>query len=344
MSRLTLALDVMGGDFGPRVTIPAALIALEKYPNLSFLFFGDQSQSSTYISRFSTAYRSRIQFIHTDNAIEMDMPFVQALRQSKQSSMRLAIEAVAKGKAQACISGGNTGALMGLAKLLIQPLPSIARPALTSLIPTMNGQSTVMLDLGANVEVSSELLLQFAEMGNIFAKKMLNLTAPRINLLNIGTENNKGTTVLKTAHQNLKLRQDLNYQGFIESDKLTNHCADVIVCDGFSGNIALKALEGVAKNILALLFKKSSEEFGLCTKIKRLALRMLLYRYYRKLQQINPDRHNGATLLGLSSVVVKSHGGANIRAFYYAIEYAISQIEHQIPQQIELGLQHLMQK
>ncbi|MGX2955856.1 phosphate acyltransferase PlsX [Ursidibacter arcticus] len=337
MTRLTLALDVMGGDFGPRITIPALSLALEKNPMLFVLAFGNEAETLPYIHKLPLEQQQRIQFKHTAKSIDANLPFMQALRQSKGSSIRLAIESVAEGKAQGCVSGGNTGLLMGLAKQLIELLPNIDRPALTSLIPTLNGKSTVMLDLGANVEADSKLLMQFAEMGNIFAQIMLELVYPRITLLNIGTEENKGTIYLRESHQQLKLSQHLNYQGFIEGDKLLNHLTDVIVCDGFSGNIALKTLEGAAKNILAF-FKKPTEDSHLCRQAKRYLLRLIFYRYYRKLQQINPDRHNGATLLGLSSVVVKSHGGANINAFYYAIQYAISQIENEIPAKISQGL------
>lgn len=330
----------MGGDFGPRVTIPAVSKALAENPRLSFLLFGDQNLATPFLNKLPETQQARIQFQHTDKQIDNDVSFSLAIRQSKNSSMRLAIEAVVDGKAQGCVSGGNTGALMGLAKLLIDPLPNIERLALTSLIPTMNGKSSVMLDLGANVEVTPNQLLQFAEMGNIFAQAMLGLVYPRVNLLNIGTEESKGNQTLKKAHHLLKGRYDLNYQGFIESDKLMNHQTDVIVCDGFSGNIALKALEGAAKNILALL-KKPSENFFIWQLIKRYFFRGLLYRYYRKLQEINPDRHNGATLLGLSKVVVKSHGGASENAFFHAINYAIQQIESDIPAKISAGLNHL---
>ncbi|WP_373778696.1 phosphate acyltransferase PlsX [Glaesserella sp.] len=342
MSRLTLALDVMGGDFGPRITIPALLSALEHNPMLSFIIFGDQAQISPLLNTIPAAHQPRIQLVHTIKEIESDLPFVQALRQSKGSSMRLAIEAVAKGEAQGCVSGGNTGVLMGLAKQLIEPLPNIVRPALTSLIPTMNGKSSVMLDLGANVEADSQLLLQFAEMGNIFAEVMLDLVYPRLALLNIGTEENKGNPQIREAHQLLKESLHLNYIGFLEGDKLMNHVADVIVCDGFSGNIALKTLEGAAKNILSF-FKRPTEDSHLCRNVKRYLLRAIFYRYYRKLQRINPDRHNGATLLGLSSVVVKSHGGASTNAFFYAIQYAIQQIEGEIPAKISQGLNKLQE-
>lgn len=337
MSDFTLAIDVMGGDLGPRVTIPAIAKALVQNPTLSFLLFGDKSQITPLFKKYSLTNNPKIQLHHTDVIIEADIPFSAAVRQSKNSSMRLALEAVKEGKAQGCISGGNTGALMGLAKLLIEPLPNIERPALTSLIPTMNGKSTVMLDLGANIEVSNHQLLQFAEMGNLFAEKMLGLVYPRISLLNIGTEENKGTAQLKAVHQLLKNRQDLHYIGFIESDKLTNYLTDVIVCDGYTGNIALKALEGAAKNMISL-FKKEKADSNICRSTKRYLLKVIFYRYYRKLQEINPDRHNGATLLGLSKVVVKSHGGANENAFYYAIDYAIQQIKGDIPNKILQGL------
>lgn len=334
MSNLTLALDVMGGDFGPRITIPAAITALEQHPRLHLLLFGDQAQISPFLSSVPSELQSRLQLIHTDKKVPDHLPFMSALRQSKGSSMRLALESVAKGDAQGCVSAAHTGILMGLAKQLIKPLPNIDRPALVSLIPTASGKSSVMLDLGANVEADRALLLQFAEMGNIFAQVMLGLVYPRLALLNIGTEENKGSPQLREAHQQLKQSHHLNYQGFIEGDKLLNHCADVIVCDGFSGNIALKTMEGAVKNLLSF-FRPPKTESNMCRCFKRYILRLVFRRYFQKLQQINPDRHNGATLLGLSAVVVKSHGGASHNAFFHAISHAISQIEHEIPQKMQ---------
>lgn len=337
MKRLTLALDVMGGDFGPRITIPATLNALYAHPMLNVRLFGNHTEISPYLKNIPNELQARIEIVHTDKVIDDSLPFLQAVRNSQKTSMRLAIESVAEGFADGCVSGGNTGILMGLAKQLIAPIANIERPALTSLIPTMNGRSSVMLDLGANVEADHTLLLQFAEMGNVFAEKMLNLVYPRVALLNIGTEEQKGTAEIKTAHQQLKLRSHLNYRGFIEGDKLMNNLADVIVCDGFSGNVALKTLEGMAKNVLTL-FRQSDEHSDLCRKVRNAILRVILHRHYRKLQEINPDRHNGATLLGLSKVVVKSHGGAGVNAYFYAIEFAISQIQQQVPQRISRQL------
>lgn len=338
MNRLTLALDVMGGDFGPRITIPAILKALDKNPLLSVRLFGDEHQIVINLPKLSHEMTSRIQIIHTDKVVDEHLPFMQAIRQSKESSMRLAIEAVAHGEAQGIVSGGNTGILMGLAKQLIAPLPNIDRPALTSLIPTIQGKSSVMLDLGANVETDGKQLQQFAEMGAIFAELMLGLVYPRVGLLNIGTEEYKGTSLLREVHTHLRNTPHLNYTGFIEGDKLMNHVADVIVCDGFSGNVALKTLEGMAKNVLTLL-RQTDQHSDLCRRVRNALLRFILRPQYRKLQQINPDRHNGATLLGLSNVVVKSHGGASCNAYYYAIDFAINQIRQNIPQQLAARLQ-----
>lgn len=334
MKLLTLALDVMGGDFGPRITIPAALKALSANPAITFLLCGDQAQIHPHLSDIPDSLKQRLQIIHTEITVDDTLPFLQAVRQTKGSSMRLAIEAVASGQAVGCVSGGHTGILMALAKQLISPLPNIDRPALTSLIPTLNGRSGVMLDLGANVEADAALLCRFADMGNRFAQTMLGLVHPRLALLNIGTEDHKGRTEIKAAHQQLKQALQLNYIGFIEGDKLMNSVADVIICDGFSGNIALKTLEGMAKNVLTL-FKQTDEHSDLCRKVRTTVLRLTFHRHYRKLQEINPDRHNGATLLGLSKVVVKSHGGAGVNAYYYAIEYAVQQILYDIPDQIQ---------
>lgn len=333
MKLLTLALDVMGGDFGPRITVPAALKALAANSSLSFILFGDQAQILPYLVKVPDHLMSRLQIIHTEQVVDESLPFLHAVRQSKGSAMYLAVKAVANGEADGCVSGGNTGILMALSKQLISSIPHIERPALTSLIPTLSGRSSVMLDLGANVEVDSDLLYCFAEMGNLFAQLMLGLVHPRLALLNIGVEECKGRSEIRATHQQLKQALQFNYVGFIEGDKLMNNVADVIVCDGFSGNIALKTLEGMAKNVLTL-FRQSDEHSDVCYGLRRAALRVILHRQYRKLQEMNPDRHNGATLLGLSKVVVKSHGGAGINAYYYAIEYALNQIQHDIPAQL----------
>lgn len=337
MSRLTLALDVMGGDIGPRITIPASVKALEADPMLSLLLFGDSQQIHPLLENVPNDIRARLTICHCSRVVENDHGLVYALRHSKGTSMRLAIEAVQKGEAQGCVSAGNTGALMGLAKVLLQPLEGIQRPALISLIPTMNGGSTVMLDLGANLECDAQNLYQFALMGAIFAENRLNLVYPRIALLNIGVEEIKGHKSIREAAILLEKDTALNYVGFIEGNFLLNGKADVIVSDGFAGNIALKTLEGAAKNVISLLKGKSRNH--ILKPLFSWLMRTLFKDSYQRLKQINPDQYNGASLIGLTSVVVKSHGSANIEAFKNAIQDAALQARQQIPEKILTGLQ-----
>lgn len=342
MSRLTLALDVMGGDIGPRITIPASIKALEKDPMLHLLLFGDSQQITPLLDNIPPELKARLTLCHCSRVIENEQGLSYALRHSKGTSMRLAIEAVQKGHAQACVSAGNTGALMGLSKILLQPLKGIERPALISVIPTMKGERSVMLDLGANIDCSAENLYQFALMGAIFAENQLGLVYPRIALLNIGVEDIKGYKSIRDAAELLKKDTALNYIGFIEGDLLLNGKADVIVNDGFVGNIALKTLEGAAKNVISL-FKGNAtlnKTNHICKPLFAWLMKKLFLKgSYQRLQQINPDQYNGATLIGLNSVVVKSHGSANVEAFAYAIADAALQARQQIPAKILAGLE-----
>ncbi|MFU2143640.1 phosphate acyltransferase PlsX [Gallibacterium anatis] len=331
---LTIALDMMGGDFGPRITVPAAIQVLEEHPTLRFLFFGDHNAIQQYLPQIDKSLSQRIIVHHCDRQIFSDTAITQALRYSKGTSLRLAIEAVQKNSAVACVSAGNTGALMGLSKILIQPLPGIQRPALVSLLPTMNCRHSVMLDLGANIETNAEQLYQFARMGAIFAENMLDLVYPRVSLLNIGIEAIKGLPAIREAATLLEKDININYIGFIEGDQLLNHYADVIVSDGFNGNIALKTLEGTAKNIIQLLKQNQSTHPIWCTNWFKQILRHMLKEKYQQLQSFNPDKHSGASLLGLQSVIVKSHGSSNSNAFATAIEHAITQVNKNIPEKI----------
>ncbi|WP_118781901.1 phosphate acyltransferase PlsX [Haemophilus haemolyticus] len=336
MTRLTLALDVMGGDIGPRITIPASLLALENDPELSLILFGDSQQISPLLNNCSQSVLERIQVQHCSSVIENNQGISYALRHSKGTSMRLALESVQRGEAQGCVSAGNTGALMGLSKILLQPLQGIARPALISLIPTIDGEKSVMLDLGANIECSAENLYQFAIMGAIFAEARLNLVYPRIGLLNIGIEEIKGHQSIRDAANLLEKSTALNYVGFIEGDALLNGRVDVIVSEGFAGNIALKTLEGAAKNLLSLFKGQSKSRW-----LKPIFAGMMRYFFkqsYQRLKRINPDEYNGASLIGLSAVVVKSHGGANVNAFAHAIADAALQARQQLPEKILAGL------
>ena len=340
MNRLTLALDVMGGDIGPRITIPASLKVLEQDPALSLLLFGDsqqiQSELDILFKQYPANLRDRLEIHHCSRVITNDQSFTDALRHSKGTSMRLAIEAVQKGNAQGCVSAGNTGALMGLAKVILQPLKGIQRPALISLLPTIDGENSVMLDLGANLECSAENLYQFALMGAIFAENRLNLVFPRVALLNIGVEEIKGHKSIRDAAELLTKDTALNYIGFIEGNYLLNGKADVIVSDGFAGNVALKTLEGAATNVIALLKGKSRNH--ILKPVFGYLMKALFKDSYQRLKSINPDQYNGASLIGLTAVVVKSHGSANIDAFANAIKDAAFQARQQIPQKILDGL------
>ncbi|MDG6897083.1 phosphate acyltransferase [Actinobacillus delphinicola] len=315
MSRLTLALDVMGGDVGPRITMPAAIKAVGDDPQLSLLLFGHRDQISPYLKQIPEHLKDvkeRLVLCHTSKQIQSEDGILRAIRRSHDTSMYLALESVVKGEAQGCVSAGNTGALMGLAKRLVRPLFNIERPALMSIIPSLNNTPQVMLDLGANIDCSAKNLYQFALMGTIFVEQYFKLFHPRVALLNVGTEAYKGTATIRQTAQMLEMDTRINYVGFIEGDNLLEGKANVIVQDGFSGNIALKTLEGAVKNLQILLKKQHS--------------------------LFNPEQYNGASLLGLQSVVVKSHGGANMSAFYYAILNAAKQVRSHIPQQIAKAL------
>ena len=336
MTRLTLALDVMGGDIGPRITIPASLLALENDPELSLILFGDSQQISPLLNHSSQSVLERIQVQHCTSVIENNQGISYALRHSKGTSMRLALETVQRGEAQGCVSAGNTAALMGLPKILLQPLQGIARPALISLIPTIDGEKSVMLDLGANIECSAENLYQFAIMGAIFAEARLDLVYPRIGLLNIGIEEIKGHQSIRDAANLLQKSTALNYVGFIEGDVLLNGKADVIVSDGFAGNVALKTLEGAVRNLLSLFKDKVNSRF--IKPILAWFFRFVFKQRYKRLKRINPDEYNGASLIGLKAVVVKSHGSANVNAFAHAIADAAFQARQQLPEKILAGL------
>ncbi|KGQ69658.1 phosphate acyltransferase [Chelonobacter oris] len=342
MNRLTLALDVMGGDFGPRITIPASLQALEQDPMLDIMLFGDSRIMSPYLANIPHHLRQRISLHHCERVVKNQQGLSHALRHSKGSSMRLAIEAVRDKRAQACVSGGDTAVLMGLAKVLLQPLAGIQRPALVSNIPTIDGKQSIMLDLGANIDCSAETLMQFAQMGAIFAENSFNLVYPRVALLNIGIEELKGLKNIRDAAALIQQQTQLNYIGYIEGNYLLNGHADVIVCDGFAGNIALKTLEGTAKNIFGLLKNRNARPSWIKSGLKKLLVpcgKYLLKKYAGQLSQFNPDKYNGASLLGLTAVVVKSHGSANQAAFLYAIRQAAWQVRSDIPNKILAGLE-----
>lgn len=313
---ITIALDAMGGDNAPDSVLKGANKALEKYKNLDFILFGNRNKISPILDTLPVL-KARAKIQHTDNAIASDDKPSIALRKGKNSSMRLAIDAVKEGQADAVISAGNTGALMAMSKLVLRPLPGIDRPAIASAFPTRKG-ACILLDLGANVDCNSDNLVQFAIMGDAFAKVLLKIQSPKVALLNVGSEDIKGSEVVRTAAEDLKEGDyPINFTGYIEGDEITEGKADVIVTDGFTGNVALKTAEGVAK---------------ICGDYMKQALRssplamlggLLAYRSIKKVfKKMDPRLHNGAMFLGLNGISVKSHGGTDYIGFANAIEIA----------------------
>lgn len=327
----------MGGDFGPPVTIPAALESLTRHTNLHLILVGD-AETLQQALQSKTYDKSRLSIQHASQRVEMDEPPSQALRGKKDSSMRVAINQVKEGKAQACVSAGNTGALMATARFVLKTLPGIDRPAIISTFPTINPDKDIrLLDLGANVDSSAENLMQFAVMGSVLATAVDNIKNPKVYLLNIGEEEIKGNEQVKKTAQLLSTIKQINYAGFLEGDAIFQSDADVLVCDGFVGNVTLKTSEGVA----VFIFKLIKEAFmrNAWTRIIGLLARPLLKSVYKR---IDPARYNGATFIGLQGTVVKSHGGASAKAFASAIDEAVIGVEQNIPERIRSEVEQLL--
>ncbi|MGP4123575.1 MAG: phosphate acyltransferase PlsX [Sodalis sp. (in: enterobacteria)] len=342
MRRLTLALDAMGGDFGPSVTVPAALQALVSYPQLKLLLVGNPVAINPLLVKTNFVLLERLTVVPTQLVITSDAKLSQAIRLSRGTSMRVMLELIKDGHAQACVSAGNTGALMGLAKLVLKPLDGIQRPALMVVLPQQRQGKTVVLDLGANVACNGVLLAQFAVMGAVIAEYIVGVNNPRVALLNIGKEETKGLDPIQHAAALLREVPSINYIGYLEANELLTGKTDVLVCDGFVGNNTLKTMEGVIRVFLSLL--KSSGESGrqgwLMQWVKRWMKRCLIHQF----GQLNPDKYNGACLIGLQGVVIKSHGAANQRAFTAAIEQAMTAVERQIPERIAARLDAVLPK
>ncbi|WP_123332698.1 phosphate acyltransferase PlsX [Erwinia sp. JUb26] len=342
MTRLTLAIDAMGGDFGPCVTVPAAMQALASDSHLHLLLVGDPDKITSLLATADSALRARLQVIPAESVIASDARPSQAIRASRGSSMRVALEQVKAGNADACISAGNTGALMGLAKILLQPLEGIDRPALMTVLPNQLKGKTVMLDLGANVESDSAMLVQFAVMGAVMAEEVLEIANPRVALLNIGQEETKGLTAIREAAAALRDSAEVNYIGYLEGNDVLTGKTDVLVCDGFIGNVTLKTMEGVVRMFLSLL--KSQGEGKKKAWWLRLLGRWIQKRLAKNFGHLNPDQYNGACLLGLRGTVIKSHGAANQRAFTVAIQQAEQAVRRQVPERIAARLQAVLPK
>lgn len=325
----------MGGDFGPRNIVQASLACLSATPSLHLILVGQAPLIEELVARHSGVDRSRLRIVNASEVITMDERPSQALRGKPDSSMRVALDLVASGQAQACVSAGNTGALMALSRFILKTLPGIDRPAMVAAIPTERGYCQ-LLDLGANVDCSAENLYQFAVMGSV-AAEALGVVRPKVALLNVGIEDIKGNQQVKLAAGLLQAAPGLNYTGFVEGDGLYRGEADVVVCDGFVGNIVLKSSEGLASMIgarIETLFRQNL----LSRAIGVLAMPLL-----KRLQaDLAPARHNGASFLGLQGIVVKSHGAASVQGFQSAIQRALIEIQENLPQRLHGHLGELL--
>jgi glycerol-3-phosphate acyltransferase PlsX len=326
----------MGGDHGPEVVIPAAISALKKHPEVTFILVGDKDTVEYHLQQNGMSDEPRLRVHHASQQVAMDELPSQALRGKKDSSMRVAINLVKDGVAAASVSAGNTGALMATARFVLKTLPGIERPAIITAIPTMKGHCYV-LDLGANVDSSAAHLVQFAVMGSVLSELVDGIEQPRVGLLNIGSEEIKGNERVKEASRLLE-QTELNYIGFIEGDGLYHGEADVVVCDGFVGNVALKTSEGVVHMIRHYLRQSFSRNW--LTKLAGLIASPVLNHFRNEL---DPRAYNGANLIGLQGIVIKSHGGADEFAFANAIDIAIIEAKQDVPNNISKHLEVLLE-
>lgn len=336
MTGISIAVDAMGGDFGPPVTVPASVQALSFYPELKIVLIGDEKKIRAELDKLTFSDFSRLTIIHAYSVVPNDMLPSKALRGSNGTSMRTMLEWIANGQADACVSAGNTGALILLSRVILKLLPGISRSALISELPVLNGHRSWLLDLGANVSADAEILFQFAVMGSVLAQEQLGYP-PKVALLNVGEEEIKGNLAIKRCASWMQQSNLMEFIGYIEGDKLFNNHADVIVCDGFVGNVCIKTSEGLARLFLDMLKKHVQG-----SKIKKFISYLLFRGLYKRLKVLKPDQYNGASLLGLRGIVVKSHGRADIYAFQHAIEEAIHEVERQLPKKITERLEAVL--
>lgn len=329
-----IAIDAMGGDEGVPVMIAGAALARHRHESFNFLLVGDEARIKAALDQHPNL-RAASEILHTDDVVTADDKVSAALRKAKTSSMGMAINAVKNGDASAAVSAGNTGALMATAKLALRTMPGIDRPALSALLPTLEDTDVVMLDLGANTECEAKNLVQFAIMGAAYSRIIFGFDRPRVRLLNIGTEEMKGTDQLRDAALHLRNATGLHmdFQGFVEADKINRGECDVVVCDGFTGNIALKSIEGTARFVTDLLRRAFTSsvrsKFGFL--VSRPATELLRH-------HLDPNNHNGAVFMGLNGVVVKSHGSANVKGVANAVEVAARLVEEDITARITQDL------
>ncbi|MGA8050510.1 MAG: phosphate acyltransferase PlsX [Burkholderiales bacterium] len=325
---ITVAVDCMGGDHGPHVTVPAALEFQRRHGDVDVLLVGPRDAIEAELSARRAAATPRLRVHHASEVVAMDEPPTTALRYKKDSSMRVAINLVRSGEAHACVSAGNTGALMAISRFVLRTLPGIDRPAIATVLPNMRGTHTYVLDLGANVDCTPQHLLQFAIMGAMLVAAVEHKERPTVGLLNIGAEDIKGNEAVKRAAELLRT-SGLNFHGNVEGDDIYKGTTDVVACDGFVGNVALKASEGVAQMITAALREEFKRNF-----VTRLGAVFALpvVRSFRR--RMDHRRYNGASLLGLRGIVIKSHGSADVFAFEQAIGRAVEEVRNNVPHRI----------
>ncbi|KTC97476.1 glycerol-3-phosphate acyltransferase PlsX [Legionella geestiana] len=324
MKDITIAVDAMGGDHGPSVIIPACASVAARYPELKLLLVGASDVINAQLKRLGVASGAQLSVVHAPEVVGMDELPSHALRNKKESSMRIAINLVKEGRASACVSAGNTGALMATARFVLKTLPGIDRPAIIAELPTARGRTRV-IDLGANVDSCAEHLFQFAVMGSALIQAVDKTPKPRIGLLNIGVEEIKGNDQVKRTAHMLSECAVMNYVGYVEGDQFYSGEVDLVVCDGFVGNVALKASEGLAKLMLSVLRESFTKSWW-----RRVIGLFALPALNHLKNRMEPARYNGASMLGLNGIVVKSHGSASPEAFAYAIEEAMLEVRHNV--------------
>ena len=335
MKETRIAVDAMGGDGGPKIIMPSVKEFLLENRSVKVDVYGDEKILSKYLNIFDKNISKNLTIVHTDEKVLSEDSPSHALRHKKNSSMSMAIKSVKDKNAQACVSAGNTGALMAISRFILGTLDGIDRPAIESMLPSLNGHTHV-LDLGANIDSKAEHLYQFAVMGSALSSVLDEKENPTIGLLNVGEESIKGNTQVKDAHD-LLLSSRLNYVGFVEGDDIFCGNTDVIVCDGFVGNIALKASEGTAKFITSKL--KDEFKKNIFTKISGI-LSMIVLNSFKKVA--DPRKYNGASLLGLKGIIVKSHGGADSFAFNNSLKIALKEVNKDVPSCIDKKLKEIL--
>ncbi len=330
---LVISVDAMGGDLGPEMVIPGVDISLERHPGLRLILFGDEQQIAPLLEKYPRV-RERSELVHTDVWVNMDDKPSQALRRGRRvSSMWLAIEAVKEQRASVAISAGNTGAWMVMAKFVLNTMPGISRPAMAAIWPTLRGES-VVLDVGATIGADAELLVDFAIMGEAMARSLFGIERPTVGLLNVGVEEVKGVEYVRTAGRMLRNSQlPIEYYGFVEGDDLGRGTVDVVVTEGFTGNIALKTAEGTARQLASYLRAAMSRSW-----VSKLGYVLAKGAFAQLREKMDPRNSNGGVFLGLNGIVVKSHGGTDAVGFACAMDIAVDMARNDLVQKISKDL------